>query len=343
MRIPVKSEPLRPLRAAQYLRMSTEHQQYSIVNQSAAIALYAAAHEIVIVRSYIDSGKSGVCIKGRDGLQDLIQTVQAGTADFQCILVYDISRWGRFQDMDEAAHYEYLCKKAGIYIRYCAEQFENDNTMLSGLLKTLKRMMAGEYSRELSVKVFAAQSLLASMGFSQGGPAIYGMQRLLVDSNSNPKQILRAAERKALHSDRVVFIPGPPEETQIVRKIFDLCTIDGRTTREIAFTLNEALVRNHMGKRWIPDDIRRLIMNPKYMGTYVWARKSKKLHAPRTTNNRDQWVVRKDAIGATVSSQQFAEAQSRLALQRQKYTNEQMLKKLRRLWKKEGDALRAGD
>jgi DNA invertase Pin-like site-specific DNA recombinase len=41
------------LRAAQYLRMSTDHQQYSTVNQSAAIALYAAAHNIGIVRSFV--------------------------------------------------------------------------------------------------------------------------------------------------------------------------------------------------------------------------------------------------------------------------------------------------
>jgi DNA invertase Pin-like site-specific DNA recombinase len=39
--------------------MSTEHQQYSIANQSAAIALYAAAHNIGIVRSFVDEGKSG--------------------------------------------------------------------------------------------------------------------------------------------------------------------------------------------------------------------------------------------------------------------------------------------
>jgi len=38
-----------------------------------------------------------------DGLQDLIHTVQAGKADVRVILVYDISRWGRFPDMDEAA------------------------------------------------------------------------------------------------------------------------------------------------------------------------------------------------------------------------------------------------
>jgi DNA invertase Pin-like site-specific DNA recombinase len=108
----------RLLRAAQYLRMSTEHQQYSITNQSAALALYAAAHNIGIVRSFADEGRSGTTIKGRRGLQELLKLVQSGTADFNIVLVYDVSRWGGFQDVDEAAHYEYLCKSAGIQIRY---------------------------------------------------------------------------------------------------------------------------------------------------------------------------------------------------------------------------------
>src|SRR5204863_7532229 len=95
-------------RAAQYVRMSTEHQQYSIANQSAAIALYAAAHNMGITRSFVDEGKSGTTIKGRRALQELIKTVQSGAADFTSILVYDVSRWGRFPDADEAAHYEYI-------------------------------------------------------------------------------------------------------------------------------------------------------------------------------------------------------------------------------------------
>src|SRR4051794_35873115 len=93
----------RLLRAAQYLRMSTEHQRYSPANQAAAIALYATAHNIGIVRSFLDEGKSGTTIKGRRGLQELLAAVVSGTADFEIILVYDISRWGRFPDADEAA------------------------------------------------------------------------------------------------------------------------------------------------------------------------------------------------------------------------------------------------
>ena len=103
-------------RAAQYVRMSTEHQQYSTNNQADKIAEYARRRNIEIVRTYADEGKSGLSIGGRASLQRLIADVESGDADFQLILVYDVSRWGRFQDADESAYYEYICKRAGIQV-----------------------------------------------------------------------------------------------------------------------------------------------------------------------------------------------------------------------------------
>jgi len=141
--------------AAQYLRMSTDHQQYSFDNQIAAILAYAAKEGFVITHTYSDAGKSGLVLKRRDGLRQLLNDVVGGVANYKAILVYDVSRWGRFQDADEAAHYEFLCKTAGIYVHYCAELFANDNSLSSTIMKALKRVMAGEYSRELSVKVNA--------------------------------------------------------------------------------------------------------------------------------------------------------------------------------------------
>ncbi|MBP7340269.1 MAG: recombinase family protein [Niveispirillum sp.] len=111
------STPEKPLRAAEYVRMSTDHQRYSTENQAGVIRNYAAARGIEIVRTYADEGKSGLRLDGRDALKRLIDDVQNGRADFQTVLVYDISRWGRFQDADESAYYEYICKRAGITVQ----------------------------------------------------------------------------------------------------------------------------------------------------------------------------------------------------------------------------------
>ncbi len=136
------------IRVAQYVRMSTEHQQYSTENQALAILEYAKTHGMEIVQTYADHGKSGLNLAGRLSLRSLLVDVQNSQADFEALLVYDVSRWGRFQDADESAYYEYVLKQARIRVHYCAEPFENDGSLPSALIKTLKRTMAGRWRAE---------------------------------------------------------------------------------------------------------------------------------------------------------------------------------------------------
>jgi predicted site-specific integrase-resolvase len=105
-----------PVRAAQYVRMSTDQQKYSTQNQAEAIAAFAAGRGLTVVRTYADEGRSGLDIDRREALQNLIDDVRTGRADFKFILVYDVSRWGRFQDADKSAYYEFICKEAGLQV-----------------------------------------------------------------------------------------------------------------------------------------------------------------------------------------------------------------------------------
>ena len=105
-----------PIKAAEYVRMSTEHHKYSTENQGEIIRRYAEQRGFTLVKTYEDSGKSGLRLDGRDALKRLIDDVRNGAADFNVILVYDVSRWGRFQDADESAYYEFICKEAGIAV-----------------------------------------------------------------------------------------------------------------------------------------------------------------------------------------------------------------------------------
>src|SRR5271169_790263 len=150
------------------------------------------------------------------------------------VLVFDVSRWGRFQDADESAHYEFLCKSAGIPIHYCAESFSNADTIADTLLKTLKRSMAAEYIRELSAKVFAGQCRIARNGYKLGGSAGFGLRRLLLDSNGNPKGVLERGQQKSLADDRVTYIAGPPEELQTIRGIYRMFLEGEMTVNAIA-------------------------------------------------------------------------------------------------------------
>ena len=132
--------------------MSTDHQKYSTANQLDNLRQYARRRDWSIVKVYSDEGRSGLNIRGRAALSAMIRDVLAGQVNFTHILVYDVSRWGRFQDPDEAAHYEFICREAGVAVHYCAEQFENDLTLTATIAKSFKRAMAGEYSRELKAR-----------------------------------------------------------------------------------------------------------------------------------------------------------------------------------------------
>jgi DNA invertase Pin-like site-specific DNA recombinase len=324
------------LRAAQYVRMSTDKQIYSTENQAAAIAAYATHRNITIVRTYADHGRSGVRIDGREDLQRLIRDVQSGQADFKLILVYDISRWGRFQDADESAYYEFLCKEAGIRVLYCAEQFENDGSLVSAILKNMKRVMAGEFSRELSTKVSVGQCRLAALGFWQGGPAGYGMRRQLIDENGKPKGRLEHGQQKSLQTDRVILVPGPQSELKVIRRIFNSFVIQKKSRTQIAAELNADKISNALGRCWTMLTIHNILTNEKYIGHRVYGRGSVKLGQKRVANPPDTWIRHDNAYKGIITPELFAEAQKSIAERRHRRSDQEMLDLLSALWRKKG-------
>ena len=102
------------------------------------------------------------------------------------------------------AYYEYICRRAGIGVHYCAEQFDNDGSPVATIVKGVKRAMAGEYSRELWGKVFAGQCRLIELGFRQGGAPGFGLRRMLLDQTGGTKGTLAHGEQKSIQTDRVV-------------------------------------------------------------------------------------------------------------------------------------------
>jgi DNA invertase Pin-like site-specific DNA recombinase len=323
------------LRAAQYVRMSTDYQRYSIENQAAVIATYAKMHQLSIVRTYSDKGESGLKLKNRAGLIQLLDDVQSGRADFNHILVYDVSRWGRFQDTDESAHYEFICKKAGVKVAYCAEQFDNDGTMMSNILKNLKRVMAAEYSRELSAKVHAGASRYARMGFVLGGQASYGLSRQLVDEKLRPKALLKNGDRKYLVTDHVRLVPGTTDETAIVRWVFERF-LRKKSETAIARELNRMAVPTNTGRPWNRFTIGRLLRNENYIGNLIYNRRSAKLREKRNCNPPELWIRSEGSVEAIVERNLFLRARKVIEERRVSLSEEEMLTRLRKTLMKRG-------
>jgi DNA invertase Pin-like site-specific DNA recombinase len=323
------------LRAAQYVRMSTDKQVYSIQNQAAAIAVYAHARGLKIVQTYTDEGESGLRITNRRALQQLIQDITTGKADYGQLLVYDVSRWGRFQDTDESAHYEFICKQAGVKVAYCAEQFENDGSMLSSIVKNLKRVMAAEYSRELSTKVHASQSHIVRLGFRHGSPVGYGLGREVVDENQRSKGRLKKGELKSLRIDRVKVTLGTDDEVAVVKWIFQQRLLK-KSNAETARELNRRGAPTGTGGPWNAHFIGHILRNENYIGNIVYNRTSKKLGSRRVLNAPDFWVRGERCIEPIIDPSIFQRIQQMIRDQRTVVPQDEMLARLRRTLHKRG-------
>lgn len=323
-------------RAAQYVRMSTEHQKYSTDNQAEAIRRFAERREYEIVATYSDEGKSGLTLEGRSGLRSLLADVESRRADFEALLVYDVSRWGRFQDPDEAASYELRCRRAGVQIHYCAEQFENDGSIGSSIIKTVKRAMAGEYSRELSVKVFAGQANLIRLGFRQGGPAGFGLRRMLVDQSGKPKGGLGRGEQKSIATDRIILVPGPEQEVEIVREVYSLFVDSKQTELEIADYLNRKGISTDLERAWTRGSVHQLLINEKYIGNNVWGKTSFKLKTTHVQNPPGEWVRADGAFRGIIDPAIFDRAQQIIHYRAEKISNERMLELLAQVLARQG-------
>ena len=254
-----------------------------------------------------------------------------GTSNYQAILVYDVSRWGRFQDIDESAHYEFLCKSAGVPVHYCAETFANDGTLPNLIMKSLKRTMAGEYRRELGVKVLAGQKRLARLGFKQGGSPGYGLRRLLLSAAGIPRQELASGQRKSIATDRVVLIPGPADEVQVVQEIYRMLVSGKLSPYAIARELNRRRVTYVGDSKWDYQAVYMILTHPKYSGCHVFGRTTAKLHSRTIRLPKSEWILTPKAFKPIVDPQTFEEAQTILRARTINRTDEDVLEKLRTL------------
>lgn len=318
------------VRVAQYLRMSTDHQQYSLHNQSEYIKDYAEKNNMEIAYTYDDAGKSGVSIIGRHSLQQLLSDVEQKKIDIQAVLFYDVSRFGRFQNSDEAAYYSFLFERNGVDLIYCSEPIPTkDFPLESSVILNIKRSSAAYHSRNLSEKVFIGQVNLIKLGYHQGGMAGYGLRRLLVDENGIAKEILGFRKRKSIQTDRVILSPGPKNEIKIVNSIYDLFIDDNMPEFIIAERLNEQNIPAENGTLWTRAKIHQILTNEKYIGNNIYNKTSSKLKSRLVKNPKNEWVRCDKAYKPIISKKKYNKAQEIIQLRSVHLTNEELLEKLK--------------
>lgn len=317
--------------AALYVRGSSEHQNYSTEHQEAALRSYAAANNYEIVAIYRDEGRSGLTMDGRTGLLALIDIVTRGKAPFIAVLIYDVSRWGRFQDSDESAYYEFACRRVGMTIAYCAEPFLNDGSAMGAVIKSLKRAMAAEYSRELSTKVLLAQCRFVLAGFKQGGSAGYGLRRLAVTATGEPRHMLAKGQHKSTPTDRVTYVRGPEHEVVVVLRIYAMYIEEKLTEVKIANRLNGDGLLNEQQRPWSAHNVKSILTREKYAGTIVFNRSTQHLRSTRRPNDFNRWVRYPGAFEGIVTPARFEAAMAERRRRRRTWSDDEMLDGLRQI------------
>ncbi len=141
--------------------------------------------------------------------------------------------------------------------------------------------MAGEYSRELGVKVIAGmRPSLPALGFKHGGgnPGATAIRRMLVSPTRQERSnaTLSRGEYKSIATDRVILVLGPSEEVQVVQGHLSDVYIGEKSTYDIAVDLTRKRVPNpsSTGVKWNPSSIQNILTHPRYAGMIAFGRTS---------------------------------------------------------------------
>ena len=298
-----------------YNRHSAEDkQENSVPIQKGHHVTFANNYGGKTIADLDDEGVSGLTAN-RPGFQSLMKdwVLNPNAPHFDYILVYDVSRWGRYQNQNEAAYYEHLCEQHGKKVLYTSKPFpREEQEMTDSIITPMERWMAAQYSRQLSGKVWHGCMKISKDGYSAGGTACYGMARLLLDESKKPIRELKKGEHKMISNQRVTFTPLNDETTQVVKDIFDMFVNKWLTIDDISDDLNEKGIPSSNGGIWNNGKVHRILGNEIYTGTRLYNKTSGKLKQKKVKNPRNEWAIAPKAFPAVVSEEMFWRAQERL-------------------------------
>lgn len=256
--------------------------------------------------------------------------------DFEYVLCLDVSRWGRFQDIDLSAQFSAICKKNKKQVIYTTIGKPKENDPLYPVYVQFERFRAAQYSRELSDKVWRGCVKIAEQGYWAGGPPPYGLQRLLLDEKREPLNVLQPGQRKGIQNQRVTLVEGNPEEVAIIRRIYEAFVERGHSEYKIAEDLNKDGIPSPSGRRWGAGSVMARLRNEKYAGTMVYNQTSGKLKTPKHPNPPEEWVRTREAFSGVIEFELYLRAQEILEKRKQRYDPDYMLRMLDMLYRSHG-------
>ncbi len=311
--------------AVGYVRCSTDMQDDSTQQQKKAIDTWAKGNSYTVIEWFEDEGKSGTSFDKRPAFMRMVKRIET-SPNFEHVLVYDESRWGRAGNPRESTYWKVHLERHGVKVRIVNSQSKNENDIGSFVVEVVESAEASEYSKKLSRSTLRGCFDNASKGFSNGGSACYGYKRIAVDKVTGKLiRELLPGERRRETEEKVLWDLGDEAEVQTVQRIFQL-KVAGYGYRTIADKLNTEKVPcpkrgrwRNKNQMWSTVTVQTIVTNPSYRGDRIYNRHplSKKVNGEanvlgktkeRWVNDEREWIVQRDAHTAIISRELFEKA-----------------------------------
>ena len=155
-------------KAISYCRCSTDKQDVSIAQQREVIEKYCQENHIKLIKSFQDEGISGITSEKRPGFMAMVDFVKKNFDDFDYVLVYDQSRFGRFNNPKEAVYWEYEIERYDKKIIYVSDPTANLSGIGGDITRTVRHYEASEFSKKLRENTIRGSEFIAKKGFHIG-------------------------------------------------------------------------------------------------------------------------------------------------------------------------------
>ncbi|MDD3187799.1 MAG: recombinase family protein [Bacilli bacterium] len=239
-----------------YARYSSHSQtEQSIEGQLKECYEFARKNDYIVIGEYIDRAITGTS-DNRPEFKKMID--DSSKKQFSGVIVYQFDRFAR--NRYDSATYKNKLKKNGVRVFSARENISEDASgiLVEGLLES----MAEYYSAELSQKITRGMEINASKFLHTGG--------------NNLSLGFKIDEEKKYQIDE--------ETAPIVKKIFEMY-IDGTTMAEIIRYLNIHNYKTSRNKEFNKNSIRKILLNKRYIGTYIYKDKEAPNAIPRIIND----------------------------------------------------------
>jgi DNA invertase Pin-like site-specific DNA recombinase len=257
------------LRAAIYLRKSTDEQLQSIDRQRDQVTRYAATRGYQVVAEYKDEGIAGDVFDRRPDFQKMLAA--AGRKEFDVILVDEPSRLSRQNPIELIEKVIAPLRRSGIKIDTVSKGMLDYESLAGLIMMTVHAHKSEDESRDLSRRVLGGLIRRASAGTWFGWICPYGLR---IERDIDPQTAKVTARRCVL---------GPEEEVLAVQFIFEAVANRGWSLRRICRELEARGIKPPTGNgrgsnkregRWYHGTVRKILTNRKYVGDLDWNRRS---------------------------------------------------------------------